>query len=91
VTDTMIERAANAIYAAFQAPLPRGVAPASIDTLSASWAAMYRNMARAAIGSMREPTPQMIAAMVIDHDIQGVRYIAGPGAWIAGIDAALKE
>lgn len=47
--------------------------------------------ARRVIEAMREPTPEMVEAMTIDHDIQGVVYLRGPGAWKAAIDAALKE
>lgn len=50
-----------------------------------------RALAHAAIKAMREPSHEMIAAMVHDHDIQGVVYLRGPSAYKAGIDAALKE
>lgn len=87
MTDSMIERVANAIYAAFQAPGLAGNTPRTIADLSANYAEMYRQQARAAIAAMRLPTEAMHEA--------GSRFCQecadSLDAWHAMIDTALKE
>lgn len=55
----------------------------------------YRDMARAAIEAMRDPTLEMQAAVAFDHDIQcGLddcnKHDIPDKAWRIMIDAALK-
>jgi hypothetical protein len=74
----MVERVARAIEAAREAN-PYMWHP---DTEPAR---MYESIARAAIEAMREPTEEMLAVM------RRKRLMGDRAAYIAGIDAALKE
>lgn len=93
MNESMIERVARAIFSKY--PLRPG--PHNDDLMiwdrdatdSDRFACVMQ--ARAAIAAMREPTPEMVKAMIHDHDIQGVVYLRGPAAYTAGIDKALEE
>lgn len=80
----VIERAARAAFECWDFPCRR------FDSLSSDDQEHWREIARAAIEAMREPTPEMLGA--------GWPHTADPcwvedvrKAWGAMIDAALKE
>lgn len=94
VSESMVERVADAIFAAFQAGSPRDGARTVAD-LSPNFAEMYRKQARAAILAMREPTKAMSEAGCPLPDDSGAPYCYDRSvtdeAWRAMIDAALKD
>lgn len=77
----MVERVARALYDA----TPFKETEGGYDKQSVAYKTMCRLLARAAIEAMRRPTDEV--AVALDRVPGGW----GRGAWIEGIDAALRE
>lgn len=98
MTDSMIERVAEAIYSRFWGPQELVEPDDRFKWATASGSAKerMRDMARAAIEAMREPDAWMLAAGASDICASDeVSTVFGPhranDCWKAMIDAALTE
>lgn len=90
MTNPMIEKVARAIYEICNDGGPWNdeewaEMKASDDPRKTGWRSHFLHMARAAIEAMREPSEAMNDAL------DRVPGAFGRGAWLEGIDAALRE